>query len=240
MSEDNSQKRRSFTVYESFYKSIETLPKKNQLELYRAIFEYALYENQIELSDKSNGIWFGIVEQLKANKRKWQNGIKGAEHGAKGAEYGGLGGRPSNPITPQKPPSGGLGKPPKGNPPNGNSNSNSNKEYNNSNVNPALGFDFTIYTEIEKEAIIKYMEVRREKGNPVVKSEMIGFTKRIEKIKNNPNLDLVDSLEASEPYHGFIKEVPKATASKDSITRTNDKHKPTGKMKLFNRNNEDE
>lgn len=89
----------SLVFYRSFYESIKTMPEKEQLQIYNAIFEYSLNFQEPKLTGICSTIFTLIKPQLEANKKKYLNGTKGGEHGKKG-------GRPkiNNPIiTPKKP-----------------------------------------------------------------------------------------------------------------------------------------
>ena len=99
-----SQTRDSFIFYRSFYETISDLDDKQQLQIYKAIAELSLNDNLIALEGISKTIFRLIEPQLKANKKRYLNGLKGGEHGLKG-------GRPkteNNPkitpnLTPKKP-----------------------------------------------------------------------------------------------------------------------------------------
>ena len=82
----------SFVFYRSFSEAIDDLPEQDQLQLYRAIKEYSLNQNELELKGQAKTLWKLIKPQLIANNKKYKNG-------SKGAEYGKLGGRPKK-ITP--------------------------------------------------------------------------------------------------------------------------------------------
>ena len=71
------EKKDSMIFYRSFYESINDLPAKNQLEIYKAIFEMAFNSQEIKLSGMSKTIFTLIEPQLKANKRRHTNGFKG-------------------------------------------------------------------------------------------------------------------------------------------------------------------
>ena len=91
--------RDSYVFYRSFYEAMEDLPDKEQLDIYRAITQYALEGKEPEISSYTKAIFKLIKPQLDANIRKRENGKKGGE-------FGKLGGRPKkeNPIkTPPKP-----------------------------------------------------------------------------------------------------------------------------------------
>jgi hypothetical protein len=98
----------SAIFYRSFFEAINEQNDKNQLILYKAIFEYAL--NGIEpngLNGVNLLIWGLVKPQLDANNRKGligkESGHLGAEYGKLGAEYGKMGGRPKK-DPPQKTP----------------------------------------------------------------------------------------------------------------------------------------
>ena len=65
--------------YRSFYEALSELPEKNQLEIYRAIFELSLNENRIELSGLSKTIFTLIEPQVLANLQRFKNGSKPKE-----------------------------------------------------------------------------------------------------------------------------------------------------------------
>lgn len=69
--------RDSFVFYESFYKSIKKLDDKTQLEVFKAITEYALYHEQIEMSLVSEAIFEAFKPQIDANYKRYMSGIKG-------------------------------------------------------------------------------------------------------------------------------------------------------------------
>lgn len=68
--------RDSAIFYRSFYEAIKELPSGNQLEVYNAVFEYALNFNAVELTGLSKTIFTLIKPQLEANIGKYKNGIK--------------------------------------------------------------------------------------------------------------------------------------------------------------------
>ena len=76
--------RDSTIFYASFYDAIKELPSQNQIEIYNAIFELSLKNNEIELTGLSKTIFTLIKPQLLANLTRYENGKKGAEHGKKG------------------------------------------------------------------------------------------------------------------------------------------------------------
>ena len=69
--------RDSFIFYRSFAEAIDDLPDNEQLEVYRAIKEYALNEREIELTGAVKGFFKLIKPQIIANNRRYKNGTKG-------------------------------------------------------------------------------------------------------------------------------------------------------------------
>ena len=67
----------SFIFYKSFYESLKELPDTNKLELYNAICELALNNNEIELTGISKSIFILIKPQILANNIRYENGKKG-------------------------------------------------------------------------------------------------------------------------------------------------------------------
>lgn len=79
-----TNKPNSFIFYRSFFETIGDLEDKQQLEIYKAIAEFSLNDNLINLDGISKTIFRLIQPQLLANKKRYLNGLKGAEHGIKG------------------------------------------------------------------------------------------------------------------------------------------------------------
>lgn len=71
--------RDSCIFYRSFFEAIDELPPENQAELYKAIFEYSLNFNQLELSGLSKTVFTLIKPQLDANLKRFKNGSKAKE-----------------------------------------------------------------------------------------------------------------------------------------------------------------
>ena len=67
----------SFVFYRSFYEAISDLDDKNQLQIYKAICEYALNFEKIELKGISNTVFKLIKPQIEANNKRFINGSKG-------------------------------------------------------------------------------------------------------------------------------------------------------------------
>ena len=95
---DVELQRESFVFYNSFYSAIITLPEEEQLLMFKAVIERALFGKEPSLKGCAKGMYDLISPQLKANERRYLNGCKGGK-------YGVLGGRPpKNPKeTPNKP-----------------------------------------------------------------------------------------------------------------------------------------
>lgn len=69
----------SFIVYRSFYVGLQALKNKDRLQLYDAIFEYALNHVEIDLKPLPKAMFQMIQPQLQANHRKFLNGLKGGQ-----------------------------------------------------------------------------------------------------------------------------------------------------------------
>lgn len=70
--------RDSFVFYKSFYESIRKLSDDIQIQIFRAIVEYALYENEeVELNVISESLFALIKPQLNANINRYENGKRG-------------------------------------------------------------------------------------------------------------------------------------------------------------------
>lgn len=66
--------RDSAVFYRSFYEAINELPDVNQLELYKAIFDYCLNFKEHDLKGLSKTIFMLIKPQLDANIKRYKNG----------------------------------------------------------------------------------------------------------------------------------------------------------------------
>lgn len=66
--------RDSAIIYRSFYEAIKTLPKESQADIWGAICEFALNENEVELTGISSAIFTLIKPQLEANLKRFKNG----------------------------------------------------------------------------------------------------------------------------------------------------------------------
>jgi len=70
-------KRDSIVFYRSFYEAAKALDDHQELELYRAIFEFGLDHKNTEMGPMAAAMFKLIQPQLEANYKKWQNGNKG-------------------------------------------------------------------------------------------------------------------------------------------------------------------
>lgn len=66
--------RDSFIFYRSFYEAICELPKENQADTYDAIIQYALNQEEKELTGIPKAIFSLVKPQLDANYKKYENG----------------------------------------------------------------------------------------------------------------------------------------------------------------------
>jgi len=71
--------RQSFVFYRSFFEAIKFLPKENKADVFDAICEFALNQNEIELEVIPKAMFTLIKPQLEANIRRYENGKKGAK-----------------------------------------------------------------------------------------------------------------------------------------------------------------
>ena len=69
----------SFVFYKSFYKAIQKVKNKElKSDIYDAICELALNENDIELTDATGQIIMELIKpQINANNERYLNGKKG-------------------------------------------------------------------------------------------------------------------------------------------------------------------
>lgn len=68
--------RDSFIMYRSFYEAITDLTKEQQADVWRAICEYSLNFQEIELDGIAKTIFKLIKPQLDANNKRYENGTK--------------------------------------------------------------------------------------------------------------------------------------------------------------------
>lgn len=176
--------RDSFIFYRSFFETIGDLDDKQQLEIYRAIAEFSLNDKRVELVGLSKTIFRLIEPQLEANRKRFLNGQKGAEHGKKG-------GRPKTPRKPQDNPE----ETPSPTP-------NKNK---NDNLNPKSESKSQIqkkYPEfINDELLDEFVEMRKKLKKPLteraVKLTLADLQKFEDKQKGFANLALENSIKNS-------------------------------------------
>lgn len=91
--------RDSFVFYRSFFEALQDVPNEERACIYDAICAYSLNDTEPNLTGMQLAIFKLIRPNIDANKRKYENGKKGANFGKKG-------GRPKkeNPkLTPIKP-----------------------------------------------------------------------------------------------------------------------------------------
>ena len=69
--------RDSFVFYRSWADSIKKLPKTQQLDLFLAIFNYALDDKETELTGTSKIIYDLVKPLLEANTKRYKDGCKG-------------------------------------------------------------------------------------------------------------------------------------------------------------------
>lgn len=82
--ETNDSNRTSFVFYESFFTAIDKMELPEQLPIYKAIAEYALYRKDPDFTGIGEVVWSLIKPQLDANWKRYENGVKGGEYGSKG------------------------------------------------------------------------------------------------------------------------------------------------------------
>ena len=92
-SEPTPMKKDSFIFYRSFYEATQYLEKDQKADLFEAISNYALNQEETKLDNVCNALFSLIKPQLDANQQRYINGKKGADHGKKG-------GRPKTPKKP--------------------------------------------------------------------------------------------------------------------------------------------
>ncbi len=90
MGEDNIQ-RESFVFYKTFSDTLKELDPENQLKLFWAINDYALYGKEPDFNGVLKLLWIPILYQLNRNIKRYEACVR---NGKKGAEFGKLGGRP--------------------------------------------------------------------------------------------------------------------------------------------------
>ena len=82
----------SFIFYKSFYDGIKMLDDKDQLQAFKALCEYAFYNEEVPVDGVAGAIFALARPQIDANNERYENGKKGGK-------YGKLGGRPKKAQT---------------------------------------------------------------------------------------------------------------------------------------------
>lgn len=95
--------RDSFIFYKSFQDAINECSQEEQLTLYRAIANYALYREDPELFGMAKACWVLIKPQLDANWKRYENGCKGGDYGSKGGAPKGNKNAYKGKTTPKQP-----------------------------------------------------------------------------------------------------------------------------------------
>lgn len=93
----------SFVFFKSFSDAMRELGAKNQLKLFWAINDYALYGREPDFKGCMKALWVSLVYIIDRNRKRYDASVR---NGRKGAEYGKRGGRPKknpSPETPKKP-----------------------------------------------------------------------------------------------------------------------------------------
>ena len=70
-------KRDSFIFYRSYYEAMSGLKDRDKLQLFKAISELSLNNNEIELTGICKNIFVAIKPQILANSERYENGKKG-------------------------------------------------------------------------------------------------------------------------------------------------------------------
>ena len=63
--------------YRSFYESIKELPEENRLRIYESLFEYAMNDQEPDLSGVDIALFKALSPQIQANNKKFEAGAKG-------------------------------------------------------------------------------------------------------------------------------------------------------------------
>lgn len=66
----NKKKKSRFIFLRSFFEAIEKMPKENQLEIYRAVANYALNGEDTELKGSSGAVFNLIKARIDENNKK--------------------------------------------------------------------------------------------------------------------------------------------------------------------------
>jgi hypothetical protein len=68
--------RESIVFYESFYEAIDSLPKDQQADCYRAIMRYGLYGEEPEPGNLGYTMWLAFRKQIDVNQKRFENSKK--------------------------------------------------------------------------------------------------------------------------------------------------------------------
>lgn len=68
--------RTSFVFYETFYQAMKEIPEEDQLNAFKAIIEYGLYQTVPELKGMAKVIFMMAKPNIDANYTRWLNGNK--------------------------------------------------------------------------------------------------------------------------------------------------------------------
>jgi hypothetical protein len=68
--------RESMIIYRSFFEAIKELPKEQQADVWNAVYELGLNNNEVQLTGISKTIFTLIKPQIEANIKKYINGKK--------------------------------------------------------------------------------------------------------------------------------------------------------------------
>lgn len=76
----------SFVFYKSFYEAIDEVPEENQLELYKGVCEYSLYDKLPEFKNKMSKVIFKLIKpNIDSATTRYERAVEGGK----------MGGRPS-------------------------------------------------------------------------------------------------------------------------------------------------
>ena len=75
--EEDSVNRNSFVFYDSFYRAMSYLDDKEKIQYIDAICCYSLYDIDIEMDKKIEGMFQLVKPQIDANIKRRENGKKG-------------------------------------------------------------------------------------------------------------------------------------------------------------------
>lgn len=98
-----------FVFFKSYQEAIDKIPDQaTQLQIYKAIANYALFGIEPELQGVGDLVWGLILPMLEKSLKRQRigrkTGVQGAQYGQRGAEHGIKGGRPRKKPKPPTPP----------------------------------------------------------------------------------------------------------------------------------------